>query len=259
MTIYKQSGLRGWPRWGLSSSRCKETRVKYRRLVIFHICAHRLYYDTLVYLTQAGQKQEEERKQQEDMKNSILSQVLNQAARARRKQTLTPILRHIVTWDIPVSSEHNKDRQAREGSHGGELARQHGQTWPGRWPTRWGRAQGSPRTSQPADKAGNNGQVRPKARRSRWRRRLNIANHQVYIKKKHQGMRRAYLLFNKFSNHLLSCFGQVLTCQLVATWSVNIYIRTHLTGYTIQRKLAFQTQTQRMVSQKKKKDVGIKI
>lgn len=66
-------------------------------------------------------------------------------------------------------------------------------------------------------------------------------------------MRRAYLLFNKFSNHLLSCFGQVLTCQLVATWSVNIYIRTHLIGYTIQRKLAFQTQTQRMVSQKKKR------
>ena len=32
---------------------------------------------------QAAQKQEDERKQQEDMKNSILSQVLDQSARAR--------------------------------------------------------------------------------------------------------------------------------------------------------------------------------
>nr|CAH0109332.1 unnamed protein product [Daphnia galeata] len=64
---------------------------------------------------QAAQKQEDERKQQEDMKNSILSQVLNQSARAR----LNTI--RIAKPEKAAMVENLLVNMARRGQIGGQL------------------------------------------------------------------------------------------------------------------------------------------
>jgi hypothetical protein len=73
----KLSGPKGWLQCANSNNRVKGIQVRYISLTV--LLDSELHFNIL----QAAQKQEDERKQQEDMKNSILSQVLNQSARAR--------------------------------------------------------------------------------------------------------------------------------------------------------------------------------
>ncbi|XP_046461535.1 programmed cell death protein 5-like isoform X1 [Daphnia pulex] len=105
----KLSGPKGWLQCANSNNRVKGIQVRYISLTV--LLDSGLHFNIL----QAAQKQEDERKQQEDMKNSILSQVLNQSARAR----LNTI--RIAKPEKAAMVENLLVNMARRGQIGGQL------------------------------------------------------------------------------------------------------------------------------------------
>lgn len=89
----KLSEPRGWLQCASSNNKVKEILARYFVRDVSFIFPFVITWICL----QAAQKQEDERKQQEDMKNSILTQVLNQSARARCRD-----IPHFITCFLSV-------------------------------------------------------------------------------------------------------------------------------------------------------------